>query len=146
MNGRPSPRPYRRRKVLINRPLQLPLVKAMLLVLLTMAVAALLAMQVAIRITLSTYELTANTLAIGLLNTVFWVMMLELLVLTVFCAWFGIRLTHKIAGPLVRIRAALAQLTKGQFDIHVTLRKGDSLVELAEDINRLAASLRNRPR
>ena len=146
MDATSSPRPYQRRKVLVNRPLQLAFVKAMLLVLLTMALAALMAVQAAVRITLSTYELTTNALAIGLLNTVFWVMVLELLVLTPVFAWMGILLTHKVAGPLVRIRAALAQLTEGRYDLHISLRKGDSLVGIADDINRLAASLRNRIR
>ena len=146
MDAESSPRPYRRRHVLVNPPLQLAFAKAMLLALVTMALAAVVAVQAAIRVTLSTYELTADPLAIGLLNTVFWLMLLELVVLAPLFFWGAILLTHKVAGPLVRIRAALAQLNEGRFDTHITLRKGDALVELADDINRLAASLRARNR
>lgn len=138
--------PYRRRKVLVNRPLQMPFVKAILLVLFTMALASVVAVQLAIRMTLAAYELTNDPLAVGLFSTAFWIIMLEFLVLTLVVGWGGILLTHKVAGPLVRIRAALAQLTEGRFDIRVTLRKGDALNELADDINRLAESLRARIR
>ena len=139
------PRPYRRRHWLVNRPLQLAFVRAMLVVLGVMVGGALAAVYLAIRMTLSAYELSQDVLAVSLLTTVFWVMLLELLVLVPAIAWIGILLTHKVAGPLVRIRAALAKMTQGERDIHITLRKGDALVDLAEDINRLAETLRRHP-
>jgi len=56
----------------------------------------------------------------------------------------GIVLTHKVAGPLIRIQAALVRMTHGDYDVNLRLRRADALVELAEGINRLAESLRTR--
>ena len=137
---------YKRRQFLVNRPLQLSFVRAMLLILLLMASAALVAMRMAVHVTLFTYELSNDALLRALFDTVFWIIVLEMVFLAPFVIWMGILLTHKVAGPLVRIHAALAQMTEGRFDIHISLRKGDALVEFADAINRLALSLRNRLR
>ena len=138
-------RPYRRRQWLVNRQLQLRFVKAMVLVLCVMALAAMAAVYLAVKITLSSFELSHDPLFVSLLNAVCWLIALELVVVTPFVVWFGIRLTHKVAGPLVRINAAIQQMIRGDFNIHLTLRKGDSLVELADAINALAANLRHEP-
>ena len=137
-------RPYRRSHWLVDRGLQFRFVRAMLLVLLLMAAAAILGVYAALWLTLYSYELLSDASIVALFNTVSWTVVLELIVLVPIVSWLGIFLTHKIAGPLVRIRAALAEMEHGKFDIHITLRKGDALVDLAEDINRLAAFLRSR--
>ena len=80
----------------------------------------------------------AQATAIGLMVT------LELLIIAPVVVLVGVRLTHKVAGPLVRINAALQQLTRGDYNVQITLRRGDSLVELADTINALAGSLRAR--
>jgi len=116
----------------------------MLLVLLLMAVAAVLGIYLATRVTLYSFELLQETYLVALFNTVSWTVVLELIVLVPIVSWLGIRLTHKVAGPLVRIHAALSEMSQGNFDIHIRLRKGDALGELADDINRLAAFLRSR--
>ena len=137
-------RPYRRQHWLVNRSLQFRFVRAMLLVLLLMAVAAVLGVYLALWFTLYSFELLQDAYLVALFRTVSWTVVLELIVLVPLVSVFGIRLSHKVAGPLVRIRAALADMAQGRFDIRITLRKGDALTELAEDINRLAESLRNR--
>ena len=140
----PPTRTYRRRHWLVNPGLQFRFVRAMLLVLLLMAVAAVLGIYLATRVTLYSFELLQETYLVALFNTVSWTVVLELIVLVPIVSWLGIRLTHKVAGPLVRIHAALSEMSQGNFDIHIRLRKGDALGELADDINRLAAFLRSR--
>lgn len=135
---------WRRRQWLVNRPLQFRFVKATVFILLLMAISAVAAVYLAVWITLSSFELTQDALIMSLLNTICWTIMLELLVLTPIVIWVAIRLSHKVAGPLVRIRSALTQMCAGEFDVHIGLRKGDELAELAELTNRLAASLRQR--
>lgn len=56
----------------------------------------------------------------------------------------AILVSHKIAGPLVRIKWALRQLIDGNYDIFIKLRKGDRLKDVADDINKLAGSLKRR--
>lgn len=137
-------RSYRRAHWLVNPELQFRFVRAMLLVLLLMALAAVLGVYLALWVTLYSFELLQDTYLVALFRTVSWTVVLELIVLVPIVSWFGVRVTHQVAGPLVRIRAALADMAQGRFDIRIKLRKGDALTELAEDINRLAESLRNR--
>lgn len=140
-----SERPYRRQQWLVNRGLQFRFVRAMLLVLLVMAAAAILGIFGALQWTMASYELHRDTFIVALFNTVTWTVVLEFIFLVPLVAWVGVRLTHKVAGPLVRIRAILSEMAKGNFNVHIRLRKGDALTDLAEDINRLADFLRSRP-
>ena len=135
---------YRRRRLVVNPALQFGFVKALLAVLGCMALATLLAVHVAIRLTLRTFGLGGDLVMTSLFSAIFWTVVLELVLISPVVIWFGIVMTHKIAGPLVRIHAALAEMAQGRYDIHLTLRKGDQLVDLAEAINRVAASLRRR--
>ena len=137
-------RPYRRRQWLVNPALQYRFIGIMLMTLLLMTAGALGSVYAAIWSTLRTFELTTNPIAVAQLTTVGLVVTCELLLIAPLVVWIGIRWTHKVAGPLVRINAALQQMAQGSFDVHLKLRKGDSLVELAEAINVLAASLRAR--
>lgn len=137
-------RPSRRQHWLVNRGFQFRFVRAMLLVLLVMAVVAILGMYGALQLTIATYELRREAFVVALFNTVAWTVIVEFIILVPVVGWIGILLTHKVAGPLVRIRAALAEMIQGNFDIHLRLRKGDALTDLAEDVNRLAEFLRRR--
>ena len=47
-----------------------------------------------------------------------------------------VRMTHRIAGPLVRFRGALQDLAQGKTVPKVELRKGDLLTEFEADFNR----------
>ena len=67
-----------------------------------------------------------------------------MLVVAPFAVLVGVLLTHRVAGPLVRIQAALEQMSKGDYQVQLTLRPGDSLSELADHVNQLAAILRRR--
>lgn len=53
-----------------------------------------------------------------------------------------VRLTHQVAGPLVRFRSALRQLVQGQNVEQVKLREGDLLTEFQDAFNQFLASER----
>ena len=137
-------RPYRRRQLIVNRPLQYRFIGAMLLILLALSGIALATVSLTLWVTLQTFGQAHDPVAVALLTTVGWSLALELLVVAPFVIWMGVVLTHKVAGPLVRIQAALVRMTNGNYDVNLRLRKADALVELAEGLNRLAASLRAR--
>lgn len=137
--------PYRRRQWLVDRSLQLRFVWPMLAIVFFMGATAICGAYGALWYTLYSFELLNESHFTALFNTVLWTIVLELLVIIPIVGWLGILLTHRVAGPVGRLRAALADLAKGRVDVHVTLRKGDALTGLAEDINRLAAFLRSRP-
>jgi len=137
-------RSYQRRQWLVDRRLQLRFVWAVVFLLLLSSLAVVGGMCWALWFTLYSFELLKDAPLVALFNTVAWTVILELIFLIPLVVWVGILLTHKVAGPLVRIRATLSEMAKGNFDLHIKLRKGDALGELAEDINRLAAFLRSR--
>ena len=53
-----------------------------------------------------------------------------------------VRLTHQVAGPLIRFRIALRQLANGQEVENVKLRDGDLLTEFQDAFNEFLASER----
>jgi len=130
--------------VLVDRTFQFRFVRVLLLVLCFLTLAAMGGVYLALQVTLRTFELVRDPVSVSLFSTVGLFVALELLLISPLVAWIGILLTHKVAGPLVRIHAAVAQMTEGNFDVRLKLRKGDALEDLAEAMNRLAASLRGR--
>lgn len=60
----------------------------------------------------------------------------------IFC--FSIVFSHRIAGPLPKIYEALKQIGRGDFTVHLVLRKRDELKDLAEEINQMAKNLSDR--
>ena len=49
----------------------------------------------------------------------------------------GITVTHRIAGPVYRMAADIDRALSGERGVRVTLRRQDSLAELAEKVNAL---------
>ena len=47
-------------------------------------------------------------------------------------AIYGIKMTHKVAGPLFKVSLYLAKMRDGRFDKVYNLRKGDQLVDFYE--------------
>lgn len=56
--------------------------------------------------------------------------------------FFSIFITHKIAGPVYRLKIRLQQMTKWDLDTKVNLRKGDDLQDLADYVNLLSGELK----
>jgi methyl-accepting chemotaxis protein len=54
----------------------------------------------------------------------------------------SIFISHKVAGPLFRLKRSLAMIAAGNLDIVIRLRKWDDLKDLAEHINLLTEELR----
>ena len=75
---------------------------------------------------------------------IMWTVVAELLLLLPVLVIVSIVLTHQVVGPISRILGALERFAHGDYDAHLSVRKRDVLVELAEGINRLGASLRKR--
>ncbi len=139
-----SGRPYRRRIWVVNPALQYRFTGILLAAIVVMWAGALASVYLAIWITLRTFDIPSNSSAVTQLGLVGIIVTVELLLIAPIVTWVGIRWTHRVAGPLVRIKWALEQMVQGRFDLHITLRKGDALVDVADAINRLAASLHTR--
>ena len=81
---------------------------------------------------------------ISIFQSVYLAFLANLLVILpiIFCG--SIVFSHRIAGPLPKIYQALRQMAQGDFEVKLTLRKRDELKELADAINDVAMSLRQR--
>ena len=138
----------RRRRLIINAPLQLRLAGILVLSVCTLAGVILGAIYVSLGVILYTFELQRDQIMVLLFRNVGLLVTIAVLCCALVSIWVlfwvAIVYTHRIAGPLVRVMAAVEQMAHGNFDVHLSLRKGDGLQDLAEDINRLAAYLRSR--
>ncbi len=72
-------------------------------------------------------------------------MICSLALLPVFCLDL-IRLTHRVAGPLVRIQRTLREMAQGEPVQPIHLRKGDLLDELVDAVNACIAAQSNERR
>ena len=53
----------------------------------------------------------------------------------------SIFLSHRIAGPLFKIRRAMDDVTRGNFDQRITFRKNDHFMELQDTFNEMVQHL-----
>lgn len=54
----------------------------------------------------------------------------------------GIWLSHKIAGPLMRMRRTMSEIARGNLEADVSIRSGDFLHSYAQELNRMLETLR----
>jgi methyl-accepting chemotaxis protein len=59
-----------------------------------------------------------------------------------FFSLLSVFITHKVAGPLFRMKKDISQVVEGDLNVVVRLRKGDDMKDLAEKINLLIEELR----
>ena len=72
-----------------------------------------------------------DDLEIGRLR-ILWVLVATGLVLVLGLAVYGIKMTHRVAGPLFKVSLYLAKMKDGRYDKVWNLRKGDQLVSFYE--------------
>jgi hypothetical protein len=63
---------------------------------------------------------------------ILWVLIATGLMLMIGLAVYGIKMTHKVAGPLFKVSLYLAKMRDGRYDKVWNLRKGDQLVDFYE--------------
>jgi len=60
---------------------------------------------------------------------ILWAMILTGVALVLGLALYGIKMTHRVAGPLFKVSLYLSKMREGRFDKVYNLRKGDQLVD-----------------
>jgi hypothetical protein len=63
---------------------------------------------------------------------ILWTLIASGIVLAIGLGIYGIKTTHKVAGPLFKVRLYFAKMKEGRFDTVYPLRKGDQLVDFYE--------------
>lgn len=69
---------------------------------------------------------------------------LALIVYFIVTVGISIFFTHRLIGPTYAFRRHIKELTRGNYKSRVKLRKGDAFMEVADDLNELAAKLEQR--
>ncbi len=72
-----------------------------------------------------------------------WTVAAASVVLGVLSAVAGVFLSHRIAGPIYRVKKVAEQLKTGDFSTVIKFRKDDDLQELADAINEMINGIRN---
>ncbi len=62
-----------------------------------------------------------------------------------FIVWLGLAASHKVAGPLHRLRQVMKVVARGDRSARLRLRRGDQLTEVAEVFNEMMDSLAGQP-
>jgi nitrogen fixation/metabolism regulation signal transduction histidine kinase len=71
-------------------------------------------------------------------------LVLGLLLLVVVIGGAGIVVTHKVAGPVHKMKRLIGYVGDGHFNLHARLRKGDELQDFFEAFEAMVESLRQR--
>jgi nitrogen fixation/metabolism regulation signal transduction histidine kinase len=77
-------------------------------------------------------------------RTTFWAIVGVLVVLVVGIGLAGIVVTHKVAGPIYKMKRQIRDVGDGKLTIPSKLRPGDELVDFFETFNDMVKSLRER--
>lgn len=74
----------------------------------------------------------------------FLIIILIAVLIGILSIYMGIKLSHRIYGPMIPLNRHIEKLIEGDYKSRVRLRKGDELTELSEALNRLATALEER--
>ena len=141
-------RPYRRKQHFIKRGYQTRFIlKFCLLVLVGAVISTALLYFLAQGSLTSTYansRLTIRATSVAIMPAVIYTNLITLGLVTVGCIFVVLYVSHRIAGPLYRFEKELAEIAEGDLTKVVHLRKKDEVTDMADSLNRMTASLRER--
>jgi len=132
-------RGYRRRRYLIAKKFQLRFAGMIVFFMVIVAFFSSITMYYYLWVALG--EKLANVYPqgrlIGILRTANLALFVRLLLIAPLVFVFAIVLSHRIAGPIYRIRTTLDEILKGDYSKRLFLRKTDELKDIADRINSL---------
>ncbi len=136
--------PYVRKQYLVDRAYQIRFVTRVFMVVLAVAVVSSLLSTTLIWFNMYQPDLNTQVPMISSLIAVAATLLIELLLAIPIVFFLGIRQSHRIVGPINRIKRTLEAISNGDFSQRITLRQGDALEDLAKYINTMAESLARR--
>ena len=131
---------YQRKQYLVDRNYQMRFITRLLVVVLVVAALSALAASSILWRTMYFAEGSRATL-IACLITIALTLLFELLLAIPIVFYVGIRQSHRIVGPMNRLKRTLEAIGQGDCSQRITFRKGDALEELANAVNRMAERL-----
>ena len=136
--------PYRRKQYLVDRAYQLRFVTRVFVVVLIVAVVSSLISTSLLWTNMYRADLEQQATLIAALIAVATTLLVELLISIPLVYFLGIRQSHRVVGPVNRIKRVLEAIGAGDFSQRIVLRRGDALEGLAKSINEMADSLQRR--
>ena len=137
-------RPYQRKQYLVDRAYQLRFVTRVFLVVLLVGVISSLLSTGLLWMNMYRPDLETHTPLIASLIAVASTLLIELLLAIPLVFFLGIRQSHRIVGPMNRLKRTIEAIGTGDFSQRIVLRQGDALEDLAKSINQMAESLGQR--
>ena len=135
---------YKRKQYLVDRRYQLQFVSRVFFVVLAIAVLSLIVASSVLWVNMYNPDLPLQTPLISGFIAMATLMIVELLVAIPLVFVFSIRQSHRVAGPMNRLKRILEAIGNGDFSQRITLRQGDALEDLARAINQMAGNLQQR--
>ncbi|MBI3021473.1 MAG: HAMP domain-containing protein [Candidatus Omnitrophica bacterium] len=136
--------PYKRRQYLVDPAYQLRFVTRVFMAVMGVVVVSSILSSALLAVNMYRVELGLHAMLIGCLIAVAVTLLIELLLAIPIVYIFGVRSSHRIVGPMKRIKQTLEAIGKGDFSQRITLRQGDALEDLAKSINQMAINLQQR--
>ena len=137
-------RPYKRTQQLIDTRFQLRFVTRLFMVVLAIAASSSLISSVLLWRHMYMPDQGAQITLIVSLIAVATTLLVELLLAIPIIFYLGIKQSHRIVGPMNRIKQTLEAIGNGDFSQRITIRKDDVLFDVVEAINRMAQGLEQR--
>ena len=136
--------PYRRKQYLVDRGYQLRFVTRVFVVVLIVAVVSSLISTGLLWTNMYRADLEQQATLIAALIAVATTLLVELLIAIPLVYFLGIRQSHRVVGPVNRIKRVFEAIGAGDFSQRITVRRGDALEDLAKAINEMADRLQQR--
>ena len=136
--------PYRRKQYLVDRGYQLRFVTRVFVVVLIVAVISSLISTGLLWTNMYRPDLEQQATLIAALIAVATTLLIELLIAIPLVYFLGIRQSHRVVGPVNRIKRVLEAIAAGDFSQRITVRRGDALEDLAKSINQMVERLHQR--
>ncbi len=132
-------RRYRRRKIILHN-LQIKLIIALSGIIIGVSIILVTSLFLIFKNNISTFSIPEEYVQ-GILTNSIWPVVIIAIVLFIVAIWAIIMITHKIYGPLYRLRMYIKKLTEGEVAEELRFRRGDAVHGLQEIYNELRRSL-----
>lgn len=136
--------PYRRTQYLVDRGYQLRFVTRVFVVVLIVAVVSALISTGLLWMNMYRPDLEQSTTLVAALIAVATTLLVELLISIPLVYFLGIRQSHRVVGPINRMKRVLEAIGAGDFSQRIIVRRGDALEDMSKTINEMAEHLGQR--
>lgn len=137
---------YKRRHYLINKAFQFRMTGMMLLLVLGATVITTLVNHFFFLASIVRFSEeygrppTGNELLVASTRPLLIIIPLAFVLLAILCVF----VSHRIAGPLQRLKAYMQMVQNGDYDVHLRFRKGDAIHDVAECFNGMVEGIKQK--